>query len=159
MVLLLCVQQLLWCPKCDRKWMDLSGLRVVITGLGQWKSGARACCRDQTLLCFCILYCKLSKHVVLEHPVKCGFYSIFCRLNKHFTDCPWSSSDDVCTHTVLCTRSTKLHCTVAHRPRHLCGEKIAWDHHLCYRYDVQCLAFPCWCNNPPLLLLHPSNKR
>jgi hypothetical protein len=25
----------------------------------------------------------------LEHPVKCGFYSIFCRLNKHFTECPW----------------------------------------------------------------------
>jgi hypothetical protein len=24
----------------------------------------------------------------LEHPVKCGFYSIFCRLNKHFTECP-----------------------------------------------------------------------
>ena len=27
--------------------------------------------------------------VRLEHPVKCGFYSIFCRLNKHFTECPW----------------------------------------------------------------------
>jgi hypothetical protein len=23
-----------------------------------------------------------------EHPVKCGFYSIFCKLDKHFTECP-----------------------------------------------------------------------
>ena len=30
-----------------------------------------------------------------EHPVKCGFYSIFFMLNKNFTDCPRTKSKRV----------------------------------------------------------------
>jgi hypothetical protein len=40
----------------------------------------------------------------LEHPVKCGFYSIFCRLNKHFTECPW-----LCGFTVVCLRENHVY--------------------------------------------------
>ena len=46
---------------------------------------------DDTLLAGYVspLWSKYVFRQAVEHPVKCGFYSIFCRLDKHFTECPW----------------------------------------------------------------------
>jgi hypothetical protein len=59
-----------------------------------------ACCCDVDVIfelssIRCLLLCDVEsgklRDNLQEHPVKCGFYSIFCRLNKHFTECPRNS--------------------------------------------------------------------